>query len=217
MTKKEDNINYKISWINAGGICGSLGILFYFLAAFVPMPDFAGYVAAFAFGPLLCIGFIGLYHALATHKNSPVLQAGTLFAVAGGITLLLMLCVQQSIFATLKQLKTPDTDSLKIALSTGLNSVQAGLDVAWDVLIGTATILVSISMIQHPRFGKIIGISGILLGLLLLSFNIWFFPTPPGELGSVDWGPFVALWMIAIFILLLCARKWVHEKLIAEN
>jgi hypothetical protein len=80
--------------------------------------------------------------------------------------------------------------------------------VAWDVLISTAVILFVISMLKHPAFGKILGGSGILIGGLLLAFNLYYFPTPPASVDSIDWGPAVALWMLVSFIFLSRATKW---------
>lgn len=66
------------------------------------MPDILSYTAAFVFGPLLSVAAVGLYHSLTAHRDSPLLQIATLFAVAGGITVLLMLTTQQSIFGIMK-------------------------------------------------------------------------------------------------------------------
>ena len=211
----ENQISTSIQWMKTGAICGLAGIVAYLLAAFVPMPDFISYLAAFAFGPLLSVAFLGLYHAIALYKKTPLLQIGTLLSVAGGITVLIMLCVQQSIFVTLKQMKAESSPDVYSKLSDGLNSVQLGLDVAWDVLIASGTILVAITMLTHPRFGKIVGGVGFILGLLLLIFNIYYFPTPPADARSIDWGPFVALWYGIVSVMTLFSVKW--AKTLAEK
>lgn len=99
----------------------------------------------------------------------------------------------------------------------GLNSVHWGLDVAWDVLISTAVILFGISMLKHPVFGRILGGSGILFGGLLLAFNLYYFPTPPASVDSIDWGPAVALWMLASFVFLLKATNWLKASTQKSN
>ena len=203
------NAESTLSWMRVGGVGGLLGIVAYLAAAFAPLPDTAGYAAAFAFGPLIAVGAFGLRRALALHRPGPVVDLSALFAAAGGITVLAMLTTQQAIFAvTRKPGATVDPQ-----LEAGLDAVHFGLDVAWDVLIGTATVLLGVAMLGHPRFGRVMGAVGILLGLLLLGFNLWHFPIPPEAAGSFDWGPFVALWMVVTFVMLLRSQRWAREIL----
>ncbi len=203
-------------WVNAGAICGLASIVSYLSAAFVPLPQTLSYVAAFAFGPLVAVGALGLYHCLALHRNGPLVQTATLFAFGAGITVLIMLATQQSIFGVMNAARANSADPIakdayeKIAL--GLNSIHWGMDIAWDMLIGAAVVLFGVSMLTHPKFGKIFGALGIVLGLLLLGFNLYHFPTPPASVDSIDWGPFVALWLTAAFILTLRAKAWVREQ-----
>lgn len=211
-----NTVELKRAWVNVGAICGLASIVSYLSAAFVPLPDTLSYVAAFAFGPLVAIGALGLYHCLALHRDGPLVQIATLFAMGAGITVLIMLATQQSIFGVMSAARANTADPIakdvyeKIAL--GLNSIHWGMDIAWDMLIGAAVVLFGISMLTHPKFGKIFGTLGIVLGLLLLGFNLYHFPTPPASVDSIDWGPFVALWMTAAFILMLRARAWVREQ-----
>lgn len=211
------NTEFSLSWIRVGGICGTLSIISYLSAAFLPLPDTLGYAAAFAFGPLLAIGMVGLYHCLAIHRQSPLIQIAVFFAIAGGVTVLVMLSTQQAIFSILKQAigkaSGPAEADLYRKIEDGLNAVHLGMDVAWDVLISTAVILFGAAMLRHPKFGKIIGGLGIVFGSLLLTFNIWYFPVPPVSSNSIDWGPFVALWMLATFMLLLRAVTWARESI----
>ena len=63
------------------------------------------------------------------------------------------------------------------------------------------------AMLRHPSFGRAIGATGLLLGALLLGFNLWTFPVPPEAAGTIDWGPFCALWMLVAYVLLLRAAR----------
>jgi hypothetical protein len=199
------------SWSRVGGVCGLLGIASYLVAAFVPLPDTLSYTAAFAFGPLLAVGLMGLYHCMAERRPGPLLQIAAAFGVAAGFTVLIMITAQQAIFSTLAKMEKGEKGSAaNVAyqqLADGLDSVQLGIDVAWDVAISVAVVLFAIGMWRDRRFGRILGGLGAVFGLLLLGYNLWYFPTPPISSGSIDWGPAVALWLLATFVFLLRAGK----------
>jgi hypothetical protein len=199
-------------WTRVGGVCGVLSVVSYLAAAFAPLPDLLSYVTAFAFGPLLAIGVTGLYYCLAVERRGPMIQIATIFGIAGGVTVLLMLTTQQAIFSVIKRSSSSAGTDLA-QFKEGLNAVQLGLDVAWDVLICVAVILFGISMLRHSRFGRVFGSMGIISGLLALSFNLWYFPTPPAAAHSIDWGPLVALWLLVTFVMLLLSGKWARGHL----
>lgn len=196
-----------VSWMRVGAACGFAGGLAYALAAFAPLPETAGYAAAFAFGPLLSLGLVGLYHGVSSEGPSPLTQGAALLGIAGGFTVLIMLTVQQSIFAlsgrAIAAAPDPSQADLLRQVREGVNAVQLGLDVAWDVMIGSSVVLFGIAMVRHPAYGRVVGGIGVGLGLLLLAFNLRHFPVPPAESASIDWGPFVALWMMLVFVLLV--------------
>lgn len=204
------------SWLKVGSICGLLSVAVYLLAAFAPLPDKLTLACALAFGPLLAIGAIGLYYCLAAYRNCPSLQISVIFAIGGGITVLIMLATQQSIFellrATIEKAAQPDVKEAYTKIRDGLNSVHLGMDVAWDVLISVAGIGFGFNMLKHPAFGKVIGGLGMLLGTLLLVYNLRYFPVPPVSANSIDWGPFVALWFVASFVMLLRAKSWLKKQ-----
>lgn len=204
------------SWMRAGAACGFLGGLAYALAAFAPLPDVLGYAAAFAFGPLLALGLVGLYHGLATAGRSPLLQAATLLGVAGGFTVLIMLTAQQAGFALMGRAISgaadPAAAEVYQKVREGVNAVQLGLDVAWDVMIGSAVVLLGLVMMRHPAFGRAVGAIGVVLGVLLLAFNLRYFPVPPADSDSIDWGPFVALWMMVVFGLLVRHARALRDR-----
>jgi hypothetical protein len=62
-------------------------------------------------------------------------------------------------------------------------------------------------------YRKILPIAGVLVAVLLFTFNLASFPVPPSEAGSIDFGPIVALWYLA-----LATWTWVkREKFHAER
>lgn len=211
------NVATNLAWIRTGGVCGLLGIASYLAAAFAPLPEVAAYAAAFAFGPLLGVGLAGVRQLLALEHPGPLVDVAALFGAAAGFTVLAMLTVQQAIFgrtaaAIATAGETPDAQVLR-QVRTGLDSVHLGLDVAWDVLIGTSVLLFGLAMLRHPSFGRVLGGLGVALGALLLGYNLWYFPTPPADAGSIDWGPFVALWLLAVFVQQLRALGWARVRL----
>ena len=68
-------------------------------------------------------------------------------------------------------------------------------------------------MYKHPRFGKLFSISGVVLFLLLLSFNMYTFPHPPAENGLIDLGPFSGIWALAVNIQAFRSVKWMDEEI----
>jgi peptidoglycan/LPS O-acetylase OafA/YrhL len=75
-----------------------------------------------------------------------------------------------------------------------------GLDVAWDLYIGAGTILFALCMFGRRGLGAWLAVPGVLIGVLLLIFNIATFPKPPADAGLVDVGPLVGLWYLVIYV-----------------
>ncbi len=192
------------AWIRVAWITGLTSVACYFGAAFLPLPDVWGLLLAFAFGPLLSVSFLGLYHYFAGHRDGPLTQVACLMGIIAGTMVTVMLVVQVgNNMVRIETLTAADTDSAREAAHlawTAVNQVQYLIDVVWDIFICSATALLGIVMWSHPRFGKIWGGLGILAGLSLLVLNLQTFPIPPAHAGSVDLGPVVALWMSAVFI-----------------
>jgi len=87
------------------------------------------------------------------------------------------------------------------ALGRGLRMVDLGLDVAWDMLIGTALIFSGFAIRKRSGLGLGWAIPSMALGIALIGLNAATFPWPPGDRGLFDIGP-----VIGMFVLLLSAR-----------
>ena len=197
-------------WIVFGVIAGILADIAYTGAiAPLPLPGRVRVYLGMAFGPLLSLAFIGLYHFFKLHRKTVVLQAATVFAVIAGTLVNLMIVVQSSIFATIPQEARAD---LGLAFD-GLNMVQLGMDVSWDIYFSLATILLGVVMWDHPRFGRIWAVVTALIGGGLLVLNLATFPIPPAEVGSFDLGPVSGLLYLFISIQVLRSLQWVDERL----
>ena len=192
------------SWIRVTWMSGTASVACYFLAAFLPLPDSLVRLLAFAFGPLLSIAFLGLYHCLSDHRRGPTVKIASLFGIIAGVLVTSMLVVQVgNNMVRVDLLATAEDQAARDAIDTAwraVNRVQYLLDVVWDIFICVATMLLAIVLGSHPRFGRSWGAVGFISGLLLLVFNLQTFPEAPAEAGSVDLGPVVALWMLAVFI-----------------
>lgn len=199
------------SWIVLGAVTGILGVLAYAgaVAHLLPIPNGLQMLLGFAFGPLVTLAFIGYYHFLKLHRNSVVLQAGTVFAVIAGTLVNLMLVVQSAIFLTI-----PREARAELGLAfDGLNMVQLGMDVSWDIYFSLAMVLLGIAMLGHPRFGRIWGAVSILIGGGLLVLNLATFPIPPGEAESVDLGPLAGLFYLFASVRMWTSLRWVDQQL----
>ena len=136
--------------------------------------------------------------------NSVALQTATVFGIIAGTLVNLMLVVQQSLFIGL-----PSTVRATMGPAwEGLNWVQLGIDVSWDIYGSVAIILLGWVFCTHPRFGIVFGTVTILAASLLLVLNLWTFPAPPGESGLIDVGPFVGLWFVVLSLRMLFSVKW---------
>ena len=194
-------------WGRFGGVTVVIAVVFYFLAAFASLPDWLGLLMVFAFGPILSLSFLGWYRFLAVRRNGPVLQSACLCGIIAGVLVTSMLVVQVgNNMIRVEALAAADTAQGELAAKVAwraVNQVQYLLDVVWDIFICIAAILLGVSLFSHEFFGKILGGIGVATGLLLLVFNLRAFPSPPAEVGSIDFGPLVALWMLVAAVRLL--------------
>ena len=192
------------SWIRIGPVAGLLGIAAYFAAVAGVLPSRVTLVLVFSMGPLLSVAFLGFYHFLRAHRNSAALQTATVFGVIAGTLVNLMLVVQQSLFIGLPSA----TRATMGPAWAGLNWIQLGIDVSWDIYISVAIILLGMVLWKHPRFGIVLGGITISAGLLLLVLNLWTFPAPPADSGLFDVGPFVGVWFVVLSLRMMSSVKW---------
>jgi len=198
MNASTSSLDYR--WAGVTAISGIAGIVAY---AVVSATDFSAaiqvvLVFTFAFG--ITVSSIGLYHILGGATGSRLgLIAAVANVVAAGL-LLGMATVQLAVHAVIPQ---PDA---------ALKAVWWGLDVAWDLYVGMGTILFAFCMFGRRGFGDWLAVPGLLIGALLLIFNIATFPEPPANAGLVDVGPLVGLWYLVV-----CVRVGVSSVLLGRQ
>jgi hypothetical protein len=98
------------------------------------------------------------------------------------------------------------------------NGIQLGLDVAWDLFLALGTVLLAWNMWHHPRFGRILAVSGIVIAVALVIANLIVFPEPPGNAGSIDLGSVIGLWYLIVTVRLAMSGRWAaaHEAVDAR-
>lgn len=205
------------NWIIWGIAAGFFTGLIYPLLIFVPLPEFVSLPLVAAFGPGLIISSVGLYYFLKIHRHTVTSQMAVLFNIIAGTLLSVMIIVQLAIRDKMPALSSFDTtDSIQAALRNlwlGLDNVQLGLDIAWDVYLVFGTFFFALNMVKHPRLGKIIGLSGMTIAALLFVMNLYTFPQPPGEAGLFDFGPITGLWYLTAGVCILFSLRWVKEQI----
>ncbi|HEX9387237.1 MAG TPA: hypothetical protein VF918_13020 [Anaerolineales bacterium] len=194
-------------WAITSIITGLGAVISYTLLSILSGPYIALVILAGAFGPFLAAASLGLYHVLTESGNPVLLQLATLFNVLGASIFTMMLLVQLAIGYQMQSLGE-EAQNLT-ALRTSLVGVQLGLDVAWDIFISLGTLLFAISMLKDARFGRILGMAGILIAVALLILNLWTFPTPPAAKNLIDLGPLVGIWYLAVTIMMI---RWLMRS-----
>lgn len=193
-------------------LCGAAAIVVLLGAIFAPLPDRPAYLIVFAVGPLISLGCLGLGHYLNRERRMVSAYLGQLFGVVAGVLLNAMLVVQGSNRLYFRRYLAEAGDeatrrSLELTLK-GVFTVQLGLDVSWDIFIGLATVLFGLALAYRRGVERVLGVLGVIVGTALLVLNLSTFPEPPAEAGSVDIGPAVGLWFLAVSLRVL----WVMRR-----
>jgi hypothetical protein len=188
------------------GIAGMVAVACYLLAIAVPWPDTQvgtslALVVVSAW-PILSIVYAhGLYDFVAAERESTANRLAFVFAVAAFATVLAMIVVQLAVGASIGEITKGLDQSAATALRRGLRMIDMGVDVAWDMQIGTTLIFSGAAMRRRTGLGPGWSIPSIVLGVALIVLNAATFPWPPGDRGLIDIGPF-----IGVFVLALSAR-----------
>ncbi len=202
-------------FVLAGIVCGILADIVYFISATVSLPLRIAFPVFWSFGPLLIFAAVGIYYFISHRRKSVALQIGTIFMIIAGALVTLMGTMQGSYRLAMQEIK-PDSVNLTTKMAwdmavTAADSLQLGADLAWDMFIFPSMILLGLAMCGDARFGKIIGGIGAVIGLLGLGFNIYTFPTPPGDAGLIDVGPLAGLWFLLVSIQMIRHFKTIEE------
>jgi len=173
-------------------------------------------VQAYAIGPLLGISSFGLYKFVRIARNTITLQIAVVSNIIAGTLFTMMLVVQMALrFPMLDYIGKTGDESVR-KLVDWIWNVDLGLDLSWDLFIGLGTFFFAMNMLNHPKLGKILGWTGMVIAAAMLGFNIHTFPDPPGEVGLLDLGPLVGIWYLIVTVQVLRSFKWA-KMLLFEN
>ena len=205
-------------WGTMASVLGVAAILVYLLLAFgiAPVSERLTLVLAFAIGPAIMAVMLELYHGLAPTHDGRLLRTATVFLLLGFAMLTTMIVVQQAVFMGREanffvETELPAEEVRRYAFM-GVNMVQLGLDVTFDIFYCVGLILLGIVLYRSPEGHKLIGAAGIVLGAGLLAFNVWTFPMPPAEAGLVDLGPATAVWWLVFIVSANRRRRTVADE-----
>jgi hypothetical protein len=189
-----------------GGISGVVGTICYVIAITIPLNQIATFGLAIAW-PILSIVFaFSLYRYYALERKSVMNELAFLFASLAFTILACMMSIQLAVGIGMEEYMAKssytDQQSLKV-VERSVRLVDMGLDVAWDMFIGTSLIFLSIALKQHSGFGTWWGLPSGVLGVTLIILNLVTFPWPPANRGLFDIGPVVGLYIICLSTRLL--------------
>ena len=177
----------------------------YILAIVVPWPETqlgrsASLVVVSAWPILSIVYSYGLYGFVAAERESAANRLAFVFAVVAFATVLGMIVVQLAVGAGIAEITKGLDEPAATALRRGLRLIDLGLDVAWDMLIGTALILWGVAMRRRTGLGPGWALPSVVMGVALIALNAATFPWPPGDRGLIDIGPFIGVFMLALAI-----------------
>jgi hypothetical protein len=196
------------SWAKLAIATGLCAVASYFCSVvFKPLPWTVGRFLFFAVGPLSVVSAVGFYKSTRSGAGGIAHTLGSLFLVIAGVVMNLMAVIQDTQFTVLgKRIRQAQDESVRELIKevlSGVNVVQSGLDVSWDIFISIGTILLAVSLMRHPAFGRLWGVVGAAISAAALVLNLITFPTAPAAAGLVDLGPGVGLWYLVTLLLLL--------------
>ncbi len=186
-----------------GGVAGVVGIVCYLLAIAVDWPETqlgtsAALLVISAFPVLSIVYSHALYGYVAAERDGVANRLAFVFAVAAFATLLAMVVVQLAVGAAIGEIARELDQPTARALRRGLRMVDLGLDVAWDILIGTALVFWGFAVRKRSGLGAGWAIPLVACGVALIVLNAATFPVPPASHGLVDIGPAIGLLMLAL-------------------
>lgn len=195
-------------WRRIGIVLGLVACIVYPIAVLVPIPNRQlTVILGASFGPAFAFACWALGKVLQDRRPTIATEIAMVSSIAAGALVTAMILVQLAVqYSTV-----PSTDpALTKLVVHRIWDVDLGLDVAFDVFVGIGTALFGWSMLKDERFGRVIGATGMIIGLVgLLGFNFATFPVPPANAGLIDPGILTGLWYLTVVVMMI---RWSPEE-----
>jgi hypothetical protein len=158
------------------------------------------------------IGFAyTLSRLIAWERDGPFNQLGFVFAVVAFSILAVTQSFQNAVSIVLTDEMKADGSGPEAwdRIYAGLNALDLGTDLAWDLFLGLWLLCIGVAMYRHSRLGARWAIPALALVPLFLAFNVAATPDPP----VVDLGPVIGMYSTALSAWLV----WLGTRLSAAE
>lgn len=195
-----------------GGLAGVAAGLAYFAAQAIPwdhdLPvevarweSVLGFWTVLAVAPFAIAFAYALYRLIASERDGALNQLGFVFAVVAFSILAVTQSFQNAVPLVLTDEMQADGSSREAweRIYAGLNGLDLGTDLAWDLFLGLWLLCSGVAMLRHSRLGARWGIPALALVPPFFAFNIAATPDPP----AVDLGPVIGVYLTALSVRLV--------------
>jgi hypothetical protein len=181
-----------------GGLAGVAAGLAYFAAQAIPWDHdlpvesarwqtVLGFWTILAVAPFAIAFAYALYRLIAWERDGALNQLGFVFAVVAFSILAVTQSFQNAVPLVLTDEMQAEGSGAEAweRIYAGLNGLDLGTDLAWDLFLGLWLLCIGVAMFRHSRLGARWAIPALVLVPPFFTFNIAATPDPP----HVDLGP----------------------------
>lgn len=195
----------------SGGASGIVGTLCYISAAAFQFNTRVTFLLAMVWPIFTIIFLFALFRFFDDSKKQMTNYLAFIFGCLAFTLVAAMLSSQLSVVAGTDEYinSAPASDQeLLRTIRKSERLVDLGIDVAWDLFIGTSLIFLGMTLRSRPNFGLWWGLPAGVLGFALIVLNVITFPWPPNTQNLFDIGPVIGLYIIflAMRVLILGIR-----------
>ncbi|MBE3140544.1 MAG: hypothetical protein IMZ53_08175 [Thermoplasmata archaeon] len=215
--------------LRTGGICGLAGVAIFFGIAVLleqfywgklPTDTVQDYLSVLGTPPhprivmgshfliglgflFFIVAFLSLVELLEIEKTRFLARTGGLLGIIACPIMVIEMIVQGTVMVNLGRLYVTASGETErqslIVLYRGLRNIDLGIDLAFDFFFFSAWILLGFAMLKSRYFGKVFGITGVVLFGVAAVLNVGAAPQPP----SFETAPIACLWILAVYVQLL--------------